>query len=120
MNELIIQNTGAIKSPLDERDFKLEIVASASLPETLPESVMIDVSKLPVWHQRKIGACVGHAWGKSQQRCEFVEKGKVIPLSARFLYAIAKCKDGYSGEGTYPRLVGQILKDYGRKGQESS
>lgn len=113
MIDLIMQNSGGIQSPHDERDFKLEIIAGASLPETLPEQVMIDISQLPVWHQRKIGACVGHAWAKSQQKCELVETSKVIPLSARFLYAIAKCKDGYNGEGTYPRLVGQILKDYG-------
>lgn len=113
MNDLIIQHTGAFPSPKDERDFNLGIIAGASLPETLPESVMIDVSKLPVWHQRKIGACVGHAWGKSQQRCELIETGKVIPLSARFLYAISKCLDGYTGEGTYPRLTAKVLKDYG-------
>lgn len=112
-NDLIIQNTGALPSPYDERDYDLGIVAGDSIPETLPDSCFIDVSKLPVWHQRKIGACVGHAWGKSQQNCEFVERGKVVNLSARFLYAMAKCRDGYTGEGTYPRLVAQILKDYG-------
>ena len=108
-----MHNSGGVPSPFDERDFKLDIVAGASLPETLPDSSQIDISKLPVWMQNKIGACVGHAWGKSQQKCELVETQQVIPLSPRFLYAIAKCKDGIKDEGTYPRLVGQILKDYG-------
>lgn len=113
MEELIFKNSGGIQSPPDERDFDLHLVAANTLPQTLPDSSFIDVSKLPVWHQKKIGSCVGHAWGKSQQKCELVETGKVINLSPRFLYALAKCKDGVPGEGTYPRLVGQILKDYG-------
>lgn len=106
-------NSGGIPSPKDERDFDLHLVAANTLPPTLSDSSFIDVSRLPVWHQRKIGSCVGHAWGKSQQKCELVETGEVVNLSPRFLYALAKCKDGYSGEGTWPRLVGQILKDYG-------
>lgn len=113
MNELIMENTGGFPSPLDVRDLRLEIVAGASIPDTLPVSCFIDVEKLPVWHQRKIGACVGHAWGKSQQNCELIETGKVINLSARFLYAMSKALDGYPGEGTYPRLTASILKDYG-------
>ncbi len=113
MNDLIRENTGGMPSPKDERDFKLEIIASASLPEVLPQECFIDVAALPLWDQRKIGACVGHAWGKSQQRCELAETGKVIKLSARFLYAVAKARDGWDGEATFPRLVAKILKDYG-------
>lgn len=106
-------NTGGIPSPLDERDLKLEIVARAELPEVLPDSCFLDVTQLPVWMQRQIGACVGHAWGKSQQYCEFIEDGKVYPLSARFLYAMSKCLDGVPGEGTFPRLTAKILQKYG-------
>ncbi len=102
---------GATKSPYDARDFQLSAVAS--LPEVLPTSCFVDVYQLPVWHQHKIGACDGHAWGKSQQVCELLETGKVVPLSARFLYAVSKCLDGAPGEGTYPRLTAKVLKDYG-------
>lgn len=113
MNELEMKNTGGIPSPYDERDYKLEVVASSTLPEVLPDSCSLDISQLPVWHQRKIGSCVGHAWGKSQQHCQFIETGKVQRISPRFLYAVSKCLDGYSGEGTYPRLTAKIMKDYG-------
>lgn len=106
-------NTGGIKSPQDDRDLQLEIVARADFPETLPDSCFLDVSQLPVWMQNKIGACVGHAWGKSQQHVELQEDGKVYDLSARFLYAISKCLDGYPGEGTYPRLTAKVLQKYG-------
>ena len=108
-----MKNTGGVQSPPDERDFKLDIVAAGSIPDTLPDFVFINISRLPVWMQRKVGACVGHAWGKSQQNCELEETDNVVPLSARFLYAMAKGLDQTPGEGTFPRLVGKILKNYG-------
>lgn len=106
-----MKNTGGLQSPPDDRDLKLEIVAGAV--GALPASSFIDVDALPVWMQNKIGACVGHAWGKSQQYCEFKETGQIINLSARFLYAMSKCLDGIPGEGTFPRITGKILKNYG-------
>lgn len=57
--------------------------------------------------------CVGHAAGKYKQRLDQIETGGIFNLSARFLYAMAKSEDGVVGEGTYPRLVAKILKDYG-------
>lgn len=111
-NELVMKNTGGRKSPEDYRDIQLSAVVPLT-PEPLPESCFIDVSQLPHWNQKKIGSCVGHAWAKTQQKNEYQETGTVIPLSARFLYALAKSKDDYTGEGTYPRLVGKILKDTG-------
>ncbi len=113
MDQFEMKNSGGIPSPYDARDFKLEEVASSTLPETLPDTCMLDISKLPIWMQGKIGSCVGHAWGKSQQYCQYIETGALQPLSARFLYAVSKCLDGYSGEGTYPRLTAKIMKDYG-------
>jgi hypothetical protein len=102
--------TGAIKSPPDYRDIRIAQIAS---PREYPPSFFVDVSQLPVWHQRKIGACVGHACAKYKQLLDLKDTGKVEPLSARFLYAMAKCRDGYQDEGTYPRLVAKILKDIG-------
>lgn len=101
---------GAIQSPPDYRDVRL---ASVPMAGPLPSSAFEDVSTLPVWHQRKLGACVGHAAGKYKQRLDQIETGTIFGLSARFLYAMAKCEDGFAGEGTYPRLVAKILKDYG-------
>lgn len=112
MNELI-PTFGARKSPYDSRDFQLGEIVRTGLPTIPPETYFLDIANLPVWHQHKIGACVGHAWGKSQQYCEYAETGKVIPLSARFLYAVSKCLDGAPEEGTYPRLTAKVLKDYG-------
>lgn len=105
---------GGIKSPYDYRDVPFAAVA-AGIPEVVPDTYFPSFfRKLPVWNQRKIGACVGHAWGKTRQKSEFQEKGQIIPLSARFLYALAKSIDGLPGDvGTYPRVVAKILKDKG-------
>lgn len=109
-------STGAFESPRDYRDVPLAAVGpeeDAVYAASMPSSYFVDVSKLPVWHQRKIGACVGHAAGKYKQLIDLKETGEVIPYSARFLYALAKARDGYAGEGTYPRIVAKILKDIG-------
>lgn len=102
--------TGGIQSPPDYRDIPLSALASASI---LPNKFMIDISKHPVWHQRKIGSCVGQTGAKNKQHLDFIETGEMIQLSPRFLYAIAKARDGYAGEGTFLRLVAKIMKDIG-------
>lgn len=106
----LIPTTGAIPSPRDYRDIPLEAVAGVT---ELPKKHIEDVTMLPVEHQHKIGACVGHAAAKYAQHLNRLETGKVEKLSPRFPYALAKCLDGYAGEGTYPRLVSKIGKDEG-------
>lgn len=101
---------GARPSPHDYRDVPFAAVATA---EPIPSKYIEDISSLPTWYQRKIGACVGHAAGIYKVFLEWLETGKFPKLSARFLYALAKARDGFSGEGTYPRLVAKILKDHG-------
>lgn len=108
--EDLIPTTGAIQSPHDYRDIPFESVAGAS---ELPKKHIEDVSKLPVWHQRKNGSCVGQAAGIYATHLNRLETNAIAPLSARFLYALAKARDNYSGEGTYPRLMAKIVKDNG-------
>lgn len=112
----LIFSYGAIPSPRDYRDIPLAAVGPEEdevYAASMPSSYFVNVDALPVWHQRQIGACVGHAAGKYKQLLDLKETGEIVPYSARFLYAIAKARDGYSGEGTYPRLVAKILKDIG-------
>lgn len=106
----MVPTLGAVPSPKDYRDIPL---AAAGPGPALPVAHFEDISTLPRWHQRKIGACVGHAAAKYKQRLDQVETGTVIPYSARFSYAQAKCEDGYSGEGTYPRTVAKNFKEFG-------
>lgn len=101
---------GAIDSPIDYRDIPFDVVAGSS---ELPSRYFEDVSRLTVWHQKKNGSCVGHAGAKYAQNLNTIETKKVSPFSARFLYALAKARDGFAGEGTFPRLVAKIVKDVG-------
>ncbi len=99
---------GGQRSPSDYRDVKLSQLGTAT---ALPLSYFIDISKLPVWNQHQLGACGGHAEGKYRQK--EVSKDNLVPLSARFLYAVAKCIDGTRGEGTWSRVLMKVAQDYG-------
>lgn len=110
----LIPALGGRQSPEDRRDIPFAAVAPA-IAEVLPDSYKPAwLDQLPIWYQRKLGACVGHAWAKARQKTELQETKRLVPISARFLYALAKSKDGVPGDsGTYPRLVAKILKTYG-------
>lgn len=106
----LIPTTGAIPSPRDYRDIPFESIAGAT---ELPKKHIEDISNLPVWHQKKIGSCVGQAAGKYAQHLNRIETSSIKNLSPRFLYALAKSRDNYAGEGTYPSLMAKIVKDNG-------
>ena len=103
-------NFGATESPKDYRDIGL---ADVLAPVTLPNTYSLDVSNLPVWYQKKIGSCGGHAVGKYGQKLEEIESKEVVTTSARFSYALAKCVDGYPDEGTYLRVLMKNAQKYG-------
>ncbi len=101
---------GALKSPEDYRKVQYGDIAQAI---SLPKQYATDLSAYKIWHQRKIGACTGHALAKAMQVYWKNKTGEVVEFSPRFLYAIAKCTDGIADEGTYPSLVAKILTTYG-------
>lgn len=109
MDEYIF-STGAIESEPDYRDIPFELVAGST---ELPKKHIEDLSKIPVWHQRKIGSCVGQTHGIYTLYLNFLETGKIVPISPRFLYTLAKSRDGLAGEGTYPSLMAKIVKSDG-------
>lgn len=110
MYEINFNNLGFVPSPYDYRDVPLSAVQPTIV---IPEAYKTDISKLPIWNQRKIGACVGHASAKGKQEQELEETSFVIPFSARFVYALCKSQDGLSGEGTFYRQAMKILQKYG-------
>ena len=108
---LSFENSGGLPSPFDYRNVPNEMVASSTpLPETYR---LTSADILPIWNQKKIGSCVGHALAKLAQIYFYKKTGRIINFSPRFLYAMAKSLDGYEGEGTYPSLVAKIMKNYG-------
>ena len=110
------QHYGAIQEP-DARDHALASytsLAQAGAPAI--ESFYPNIAGIPVWMQNKLGACVGHAAGKSRQVTSFHKSGAtaITPFSARFLYAMSKCLDGMPTiQGTVPRITAKVMRDYG-------
>lgn len=111
MNEFLKISLGGVRSEPDYRDIPMSAVLGA--PAGLPQQYQAQNSQLPIWYQRRIGACVGHAAGKKKQNQELDETQSVIPINPRFIYAIAKSLDGLIGEGTYYRLGMKVLQKYG-------
>lgn len=117
MDEIEDIQTGAIVNPNpDWRDIPYAMVASAA---PLPETYKTNIDALDVLHQRKIGACVGHAFAKYLQYAHYRRTGEVVKFSARYLYAMAKSMDNHAGEGTFPELVAKIAKNYGCATEET-
>lgn len=110
MSDKFEVGTGANDSPIDYRDIPFDVVAGAG---ELPSKYFEDISKLTVWHQKKNGSCVGHAAAKYAQNLNTLETKIVSAFSPRFVYALAKARDAFAGEGTYPRLAAKIIKDVG-------
>lgn len=102
---------GCLPSPIDYRDILLSAIKA--LPTSYPDSYEVNISTLAVNNQGLIGSCVGQALQKKKQVAELIETKKIIDLSPRFIYALSKTMDGYSGEGTYPRAALQVLQKYG-------
>lgn len=101
---------GAIPSKPDDRDWTL---ASAGAPSTFPSSCFIDQTMMNVSMQSKIGCCVGCTFEEIVRLIRINQGYSQEDLSFRFVYALAKCQDGYAGEGTSPALVAKIIRKYG-------
>lgn len=113
MNDPLIPSFGGHQSPPDYRD--LPIAAAITAPVTRPPMFFVDVSQLPVWNQKKRGACTGHAGAKYKQLIDWIETGNIIAYSPRFPYALTKMEDGIGlgNEGTYPRTIAKQFKNIG-------
>ena len=100
---------GYIENPVDTRDISL---VSVQEPVSSPLSYSTDVSMLPILDQKRLGACVGHAFANYINYFETLE-GRKPEISARYIYALSKVFDKYDGEGTYPRVAAGVLKGFG-------
>lgn len=118
------QHYGAILGPQDPRNH--DLASYVPIAEVgLPVSYYPNLDGIPHWMQNRLGACVGHASGKSKQVSVFHENGTIAPLSARFIYAMCKALEGThqpegdfsqfapTTEGTYPELAAKVLQKIG-------
>lgn len=102
---------GAQRNPLDLRRIKLAQVQS---PVEIPKQYFTDLSFIPCFDQKQLGACVGHAHATVHIYQNHKETGQMAKLSPRYLYALAKKVDGIpTQQGTFPAVVAKISKDKG-------
>lgn len=112
--------TGALLNAPDNRNISIEQVATARGygVGSHPKKNITDLSMLPVENQGQHGTCVGQAAGKGQEYRDLKETGKVTRLSKKFIYKSCKMIDGFTGQGTYPKIEAQILGTKGTPKEE--
>jgi hypothetical protein len=94
---------GCVPSPVDERDYRIATyVAEATVPQSLSYRSMFN----PVRDQGSLGSCVAFAGTGID---EFIHVSR--DLSEMYAYDQAKKKDGWPGEGTYPRVMLQVMQE---------
>lgn len=101
---------GALPNPVDSRDIQL---AQVQAPVALPKKYKTDISKLKRRDQKSTGSCVGQAGASLVDFFNLNEEGKLADAAARGIYALCKKRDGYPGEGTYPRILAKVLTEIG-------
>lgn len=102
--------SGLLPDLPDARDIPLSSIQERI---DIPEEFKRDLSFIPIDAQGKHPACVGYAASKVKEGQELDEHQQFIDISPRFIYAMCKKIDGYSGGGTYTRVAMKILKNYG-------
>lgn len=119
--------TGALQSPLDERDWT---AASVAAPTADAPAVFLDTAWMVPSMQAQIGCCVGCTYEETIRQIVYsltgVESnpGTENELSWRFVYAMCKSLEGTAGytqfkptadanDGTYPALAAQVIRKYG-------
>lgn len=106
--------TGALIEIEDPRNIPASAVQEQLPEDQLPEEFETDISMLPILDQGQLGACVGHAMAYAIMMFEWLEKKKIIKVSPRFIYGLAKQRDGRpNDEGTYPRVAAGVIKELG-------
>jgi hypothetical protein len=103
--------TGANLNPIDHRD--ISVSAFETPATTRPKKIILDLSKVPPKNQGGLGSCVGHAETTAIEYNEWLDTLITTPLSPRDLYAECKRRDGFKGQGTYPRVAGLAIVDRG-------
>lgn len=100
---------GHLQSPADPRDF---IYKNFMAAQRLPSSFLPD--RIQVRDQGKEGTCVGFAasYIKNYQERKN-HPGRGYTTSPRFVYSECKKVDGIAGEGTFPRVAMDVLRQSG-------
>jgi len=109
-----VMGTGALKDPVDPRDFRYEEVAAAGEPVDWEKGFDIERElsfKLPVKNQDGSGSCVGQGWAYYGAVLNTVEEGFYDEQSAKAIYS--QIQLGLSGGGAYIRDGAKLFVNWG-------
>jgi len=101
---------GLYKSLPDRRDFLMESFLKSGVD--LPSNFSLRDTMPRRKNQKKEGSCAGQAGSIEKEWEEEINHKKFIPLSARFLYDLAKKESGHK-EGTTLKAIASTLQKYG-------
>ena len=131
--QTFIPKTGALASPEAEKKTAWTL-ASVGAPTAYPTSAFLEhVEDMAVSMQSKIGCCVGCTFEEIVRYQVFLQTGKWIDLSWRFVYAMCKALEGTvyknpdgttsdyriyprtagANDGTYPALAAIVVRKFG-------
>lgn len=103
----MICGTGAIRSKIDLRDYKISAAGANELPD------MYACENLPrVKNQGGVSSCVAHATSSILEYFDGTY-GVSHQLSTNFIYGLEKKVCGHDGKGMYLRNACKIVKEYG-------
>lgn len=101
---------GCLPDPVDERDVLLSSVQS---PIDIPDEYKTAIKRYGIDSQNGQPSCVGNASSKVKEHQEYLDLKKVLDFSPRFIYALCKKIDDWSGKGTYLRIAMKVLQKWG-------
>lgn len=107
--DIFDKSLGAIDSPEDYRDVVATSVLGEPDESAYPDK-FINRVRFDAFDQKSIGSCVGQASAMYKRVIEYAEDTEDYDLSARFIYAMCKSRDGIpETSGTYPRVAMDVL-----------
>lgn len=116
VQEEVQDDSNVQKYPLgafqEEADVRRISYAQVSAPVALPLEYITDTSKLPDFNQGMLGTCVAHAFAYAKMLLDFLETGKVIQYSRRFIYSLARKYGNFTNDdsqGLFPRDAVKVL-----------
>lgn len=105
---MITRQLGARLNKPDVRDIPLAMVQS---PIPNPVEYISDFGQMSVEDQGQYPKCVGYAEGKIRQYQIWKETGKIVPISAEYLYQVSRLYSGLKKEdfgGAFPRDAAMV------------
>lgn len=109
MNNYKSYKCGALKSPKDDRDYKLNNLIMKAI--NLPNKYTVPVPAI-IANQGDVGCCVASSLAQIKHCQEYKENGDTNMFSAAYIYANREDSD-FQGSGMYPR---EALKNLVKNG----